>query len=44
MIGDPLTLAAGVMREPLWRFLLMVSVAKAGRYLVLIMLMLNWLA
>ena len=44
VIGDPLTLAAGVMREPLWRFLLMVSVAKAGRYLVLIMLALNWLA
>lgn len=42
VIGDPLTLAAGVMREPLWRFLLMVSLAKAGRYLVLIMLTLNW--
>lgn len=42
VIGDPLTLAAGVMREPLWRFLLMVTLAKAGRYLVLIMLTLNW--
>ena len=43
IIGDPLTLAAGVMREPLWRFLLMVSLAKAGRYLVLIALTLHWL-
>ena len=43
VIGDPLTLAAGVMREPLWRFLLMVTLAKAGRYLLLIMLTLGWL-
>ena len=28
IIGDPLTLVAGVMREPLWRFLLLVSLAK----------------
>ncbi|WP_339532538.1 YqaA family protein [Pseudomonas mucidolens] len=28
IIGDPLTLVAGVMREPLWRFLLIVSLAK----------------
>lgn len=34
VIGDPLTLAAGVMREPFWRFLLLVAVAKTGRYLV----------
>lgn len=35
VIGDPLTLVAGLMREPLWRFLLLVTVAKLGRYLVL---------
>lgn len=35
LIGDPLTLIAGVLREPLWRFLLIVTVAKAGRYLLL---------
>ena len=35
VVGDPLTLIAGVMREPLWRFVLLVSVAKAARYLVL---------
>ena len=35
VVGDPLTLAAGVMREPFWRFLLLVTLAKGGRYLVL---------
>lgn len=35
VIGDPLTVIAGVMREPLWRFLLLVTIAKATRYLVL---------
>ncbi|MNJ24746.1 Inner membrane protein YqaA [compost metagenome] len=30
IIGDPLTLVAGVMREPLWRFLLIVTLAKGG--------------
>lgn len=32
VIGDPLTIAAGVMREPFWSFLLIVSVAKLCRY------------
>ena len=35
VVGDPLTLAAGVLREPLWRFVLIVTLAKGGRYLVL---------
>ena len=35
VIGDPLTVVAGLMREPLWRFTLIVLVAKGGRYLVL---------
>lgn len=35
IIGDPLTLVAGIMREPLWRFLLLVSIGKIGRYAVL---------
>lgn len=35
IIGDPLTVAAGVLREPFWSFLLLVAVAKIGRYLVL---------
>ena len=35
IIGDPLTVVAGVLRESFWVFLLLVSVAKIGRYLVL---------
>ena len=34
-IGDPLTVVAGVLREPLWSFLALVSIAKIGRYVVL---------
>ena len=37
IIGDPLTVLAGVMREPWWSFVLMVTVAKVGRYLVLVL-------
>lgn len=33
--GDALTMAAGVLREPFWSFLLLVTIAKAGRYIVL---------
>lgn len=35
LVGDPLTLVAGVLREPFWRFTLLVSLAKSGRYTVL---------
>ena len=35
IVGDPLTLAAGMMREPLWRFMLIVTLAKFGRYAAL---------
>ena len=35
IIGDPLTVVAGVLREPFWSFLLLVAIAKTGRYLVL---------
>lgn len=35
VIGDPLTLVAGVLREPFWRFTLVVCIAKTGRYIVL---------
>lgn len=35
VIGDPLTLVAGVMRERLWVFLALVSLAKTSRYAVL---------
>ncbi|EQM66297.1 YqaA family protein [Pseudomonas tohonis] len=33
VIGDPLTLVAGLMHESPWVFLLLVTLAKAGRYL-----------
>ncbi|WP_435164844.1 YqaA family protein [Falsirhodobacter sp. 1013] len=36
VVGDPLTLIAGAMKEPFWRFLLVVSIAKAGRYAVVL--------
>ncbi len=35
VIGDPLTVVAGMLREPLPVFLLLVTLAKLGRYLVL---------
>lgn len=43
VIGDPLTVVAGVMREPLGRFLLLVTIAKVGRYLVLLALVQHWI-
>lgn len=35
IVGDPLTLVAGVMREPLASFVLLVMLAKSARYLLL---------
>ena len=35
IVGDPLTVVAGVAREPFAVFLALVTVAKVGRYLVL---------
>ena len=32
LVGDPLTLAAGMLKEPFWRFALVVTLAKSGRY------------
>ena len=43
VIGDPLTVVAGIMREPLLRFLLIVGIAKTGRYIVVALLALQWL-
>lgn len=36
IIGDPITVAAGVMREPFLRFLALVALAKTARYFVLV--------
>ena len=35
IVGDPLTVVAGVLREPFWIFLVLVTIAKTGRYIVL---------
>jgi membrane protein YqaA with SNARE-associated domain len=35
VFGDGLTMIAGVLREPLLTFTILVFIAKAGRYLVL---------
>ena len=35
VIGDPLTLVAGVLRENLAVFVILVTIAKVGRYLVI---------
>lgn len=43
VVGDPLTVVAGVMREPLVPFVVLVTVAKGTRYLVLAALVLSWL-
>jgi membrane protein YqaA with SNARE-associated domain len=42
VVGDPLTVMAGVMRVRLLPFLILVTLAKAGRYLVLAGLVLHW--
>ena len=36
-IGDPLTFAAGVLREPLWSFVVLVTIAKTVRYILIAM-------
>ncbi len=33
--GDALTVVAGIMREPLWSFLILVAIGKTARYVVL---------
>ena len=38
IIGDPLTLIAGLLKESFWRFLLIVCLAKTGRYVSLYLL------
>lgn len=42
VVGDPITVVAGILREPFWVFLALVTVAKAGRYLVLAAGVLAW--
>lgn len=43
IVGDPLTVVAGVMKEPLASFFILVLIAKGARYLVLTAATLAWL-
>ncbi len=43
VIGDPLTLVAGLLKEPLPSFLLLVTIAKLGRYLAVAAAVSPWL-
>ena len=43
VVGDPLTIVAGILREPLIPFLILVTLAKGARYLVLASVTLTWL-
>lgn len=40
-VGDPITVAAGVLREPLWSFITLVTIAKGGRYIFTAYLVFN---
>ena len=42
-IGDPLTIMAGILREPLPIFLLLVSVAKVSRYFAVAAISYGWM-
>ena len=42
IIGDPITLIAGLLKENFLRCLLMVCVAKTGRYFVLYLVFVGW--
>jgi membrane protein YqaA with SNARE-associated domain len=42
IVGDPLTVVAGVLRERFLIFLLLVTIAKVGRYLVIAAVILQW--
>lgn len=37
IIGDPITLISGVLKENIYRFLVLVTIAKSGRYIILTM-------
>lgn len=41
VIGDPITLIAGLMKEKFWRFLLMVSIAKTARYIFIYLMLMQ---
>ena len=40
-IGDPITVIAGTLREPIYSFLIFVTIAKSARYIVLSLIILE---
>lgn len=42
IIGDPITLIAGLLKENFIRFLLMLILAKTGRYVMLYCIFIGW--
>ena len=38
VVGDPLTLVAGLLRVNIWLFLILVTIGKAGRYITVLWL------
>ena len=42
VIGDPLTLVAGALREPFWSFFIIVFAAKLARYILVAGFTLQW--
>ena len=42
LVGDPLTVVAGGLKEPLVPFLILVTIAKGARYLILAGIVLAW--
>ena len=43
IVGDPLTVVAGTLRQPLASFLMLVTIAKGSRYILLSALTLAWI-
>lgn len=41
VVGDPLTVIAGTMREPIVSFVLLIAIGKVGRYVALTVMTLN---
>lgn len=41
VIGDPITLIAGLLKENFYRFLLIVSLAKTGRYIFIYLIVIG---
>ena len=42
IVGDPLTVVAGILRENLFYFVILVTIAKVGRYIVVLAIHQAW--